>query len=108
MAKTPAGTLVRRHQDVSLIYVSVEMFLQRVKLVSLTYVPVRTSLRRLKLIGFTYVPVRHRDDVMAWSRTILVIKVDKFYLGTRHLWWFSLIKAPASMSLKLLKDIVLI
>ena len=53
MAKTPAGKLVKRHQDVSLIYVPVEIFLQRVTLVSLTYAPVRTSLRRLKLIGFS-------------------------------------------------------
>ena len=57
----------------------------QVKLVSLTYLPVGTSLQRLKLAGFIYVPVRRRDHVIAWSRTlILVIKMDQFYLGTRH------------------------
>ena len=102
MAKTPASRLLRRLKDVSLIYVPVETSLQRVKLLSVTYVPVGTSLGRLKLVGFIYVPVRHpknmssrsivltyqlirRDDVSAWSRTlILVTKVDQFYLGTRQ------------------------
>ena len=85
MAKTPASTSLQRLKDVSLIEVPVETFLQRVKLVSLTYVPVGASLWRLKLVGFIYVPVRRRDDVTAWSRTlILVINMDQFYLCTRQ------------------------
>ena len=106
---TPASTLLRCLKDVSLIQAPVQTFLQHDKLVSLTYVPVGTSRRRLKLVGFIYVPVRRHDNVIGWSRTlILVIKMDQLSLGTRqqdfrHHWWFSLIKVPASISLKLLK-----
>ena len=135
MAKAPPSTLLQRLKDFSLIQVPVEMSLQLVTLTSLTYVPVGTSLRRLKLVGFIYVPVRrcknvsnrsvlltcqmrHRDDVSAWSRTlILVTKMNQFYLSTRHFWylwffqhirWFCLIKVPASTPLQRLKDVGLI
>ena len=70
-------------------------------------------LRRLKLVGFIYVPVRRRknvsnrsvlltyqlrrrDDVSAWSRTlILVTKIDQFYLGTRQ---YLFLKSPVVQS----------
>ena len=78
------------------------------------YVPVR---RRKNVpnrsVLLTY-QLRCRDDVSAWSKTlILVTEMEQFYLGiTQYLFsrfqWFSLIKILASTSLQRLKDVGLI
>ena len=105
ITKTPASTLLRRHKDVSLIYVPPETFLQRVKLVSLTYVPVMRSQigrfysRTSEMLMMSQHGPWRKYWSLKWINFIWVLDSTFF----RHLRSFSLIKVPASTSVQRLK-----
>ena len=123
--------LLRCLKDFDLIQVSVETSLRRDKFVNLTqetswyiasmskvgrfYLHTSGTLKNLlnRSILLTY-QLRRHDDVSSWSKTFkLVSKMGQFTLGTRqylfwHLWWFSLIKVSASLSLQCRNNISLI